>query len=196
MPELTIPHQHMCDWCNKPANFVSVNAKKYRCVKSVTQCPGFVLKCETTRSKNTTKENRVAHMRQMNSNAIKSIKEKQTDPLWRRKRGENISKAKSQVLPEQKSEYAIYENLVDRITRDSWNQYQKEINPSGLIRGREYELDHRYSKMNGWLNKVPPEVIGHWTNLELLPRYANRSKRTQCSVTLEDLYDLISRLPY
>jgi hypothetical protein len=195
MAELETPNIHVCDWCGQQARFVSVNAKKYRCNKSITRCPGFARKCELTRSTNVSKEARIEHMRKMNKNALATIKDRQTDVQWRRKRGENISKAKSSIPSDRRSEWEQYENLVDRITRDSWIRYQNKINPDGLPRGKDYELDHRYSKINGWLNGVPPEVIGHWSNLEILPRYSNRSKRTKCSITLEELYSLIETYP-
>ncbi|HET8688734.1 MAG TPA: hypothetical protein VFM18_19125 [Methanosarcina sp.] len=59
-------------------------------------------------------------------------------------------------------------------------------------RGRlEYHLDHKYSITQGFLNRIPPEIIGHIANLEMLPHYENRAKYSKCSITIEQLYQLV-----
>jgi hypothetical protein len=86
--------------------------------------------------------------------------------------------------------WEAYENKVDRITRDSWIYHQSIINPLDLPRGNEYELDHKFSKHQGFINNIPPEIIGHHTNLQLIPRHSNRKKYNKCSITLEELFRL------
>ena len=53
----------------------------------------------------------------------------------------------------------------------------------------EYHVDHKFSKKMGYLNNIPPEVIGHYSNLEWLRSQINCSKRADCSVTIEELYE-------
>ena len=36
---------------------------------------------------------------------------------------------------------------------------------------------------------IPPEIIGHWTNLRLLPKLDNTSKGADCHKTKEQLYE-------
>ena len=90
-----------------------------------------------------------------------------------------------------KTDFELYEEKVDNITRTSWQWHQNKINPTNLLRGQDYELDHKFSKIEGFNNNVPSEVIGHYANLELLPKNENRSKRTKCSITLAELYEAV-----
>jgi hypothetical protein len=90
-----------------------------------------------------------------------------------------------------KTAWNLYREKVENITTKSWKNHHNKINPNNLPRGREYELDHKFSKTEGFLNNVAPEVIGHHANLELIPKNENRSKRTKCSTTLTELYKVI-----
>lgn len=58
---------------------------------------------------------------------------------------------------------------------------------------KEYHLDHKYSVFEGFRNKVPVEVIGHICNLEMLPYNKNTSKGEKCSITLDELKELIRK---
>jgi hypothetical protein len=75
-------------------------------------------------------------------------------------------------------------------TEKSWRQFQQQIISRSLYqeRGVECHLDHIYSKHEGYLNNVPAEVIGHWTNLRLIPADDNVSKRAASHKTLEELW--------
>jgi hypothetical protein len=50
-----------------------------------------------------------------------------------------------------------------------------------------HQLDHRFSIIQGFLQQVSPEIIGHIANLEMLPSRQNNSKGSNCSITLEAL---------
>ena len=43
--------------------------------------------------------------------------------------------------------------------------------------------------MAGFWAGVPPEVIGHWTNLQMLYATDNLSKNANCYKTIESLFD-------
>lgn len=92
---------------------------------------------------------------------------------------------------ELKTEWELYIEQVTNFTTRNWKKYQSIINPNNLPRGQLYELDHKFSKTEGFINNVPPEVIGHYANLELIPKNKNRSKRTKCFITLAELYEAI-----
>lgn len=94
------------------------------------------------------------------------------------------------IPKEHKTEWELYRDQVFNYTYKSWQHHQNKINPRGLVRGSEYELDHKFSITEGFKQNVSPEIIGHYTNLELLPKDANRSKRIKCSITLEELTQL------
>lgn len=51
-----------------------------------------------------------------------------------------------------------------------------------------YQLDHKYSIYYGFKNNVPPEIIGNIVNLEFITWEENRLKHSNCSITLEELY--------
>lgn len=91
------------------------------------------------------------------------------------------------IPKDQKTGWECYREQVLSHTYRSWQHYQDKINPLGLERGSKYELDHKFSITEGFKQGVDPAVIGHFTNLELIPKSVNRSKRTRCSITLEDL---------
>jgi len=93
---------------------------------------------------------------------------------------------------DKKSKWEKYRAEVHNYTRKSWILFEEEINPSKLDRGQKYELDHKFSITEGFLRNVDPKIIGHYKNLELIPKQQNRSKRTKCSITLEELIKAIS----
>lgn len=84
-----------------------------------------------------------------------------------------------------------YRKDVTNITRLQYIKYKELINPDNLIRGKGFELDHRYSITAGFNNKISPGIIGHWTNLEILVDVENNSKWIRCSVKLEELIENI-----
>jgi hypothetical protein len=50
-----------------------------------------------------------------------------------------------------------------------------------------YHIDHKYSVFQGFKEGVSHEIIGHICNLEMLTYDQNTSKRSNCSITLENL---------
>jgi hypothetical protein len=94
------------------------------------------------------------------------------------------------IPKEQKSEWELYREQVLNHTFKSWQHHQDKINPLGLERGSKYELDHKFSITEGFKQGVDAAIIGHFANLESIPKSVNRSKRIRCSVTLEELLQL------
>jgi len=52
-------------------------------------------------------------------------------------------------------------------------------------------LDHKYSKLQGFKDNVNPEIIGNINNLEFIPWKDNISKKDKCSITINELLDLV-----
>ena len=50
-----------------------------------------------------------------------------------------------------------------------------------------YHLDHKYSILEGYKNKISPEIIGNIKNLEFIPWEENIKKRTKNSITINEL---------
>lgn len=236
MPQMVQPHDYKCEWCGAPANFISVNAKKYRCEKSPSKCPGVVEKQENSRRLSISPDERRAEMKKRSISAHEKLKMLNEDRTWKEKKGHNISKAIAargghkgsnnpmfgkqhtdtskikqkmrarnrdpgcydcatetkirngiSIPKDQKEPFVLYKELVTKFTLRSWKKHQSIINPDGLSRGQEYELDHMYSITQGFIDNVPPEIIGNQHNLRLIPKFDNRSKRVKCSITLEEL---------
>lgn len=58
-------------------------------------------------------------------------------------------------------------------------------------RGKQnYQIDHRFSIVEGWLQEVPPEIIAHPANLRFVPWQENSKKRHQSELTLQELFKL------
>ncbi len=54
-----------------------------------------------------------------------------------------------------------------------------------------YQLDHKYSILEGFKNDIKPDIIGNIKNLEFIPWKENRNKGSRCSITLEDLHQIL-----
>ncbi len=59
-------------------------------------------------------------------------------------------------------------------------------------KSQDYHIDHMYSKHQGFHNGVLPYYIGHICNLEMIQASLNTSKREQCSIILDKLYNKIA----
>ncbi len=84
-----------------------------------------------------------------------------------------------QNLPEQDSYY----NEVMKYTERSYKKYF-----SNKKRGKTIHIDHIYSISAGFINKVPPEILGHCSNLRLINARYNVLKGAKCDKTLEQLF--------
>ena len=51
-----------------------------------------------------------------------------------------------------------------------------------------YNVDHKFSIVEGFKNNISPVIIGDIVNLEMLPFKENISKNSKCSITLNELY--------
>lgn len=98
-------------------------------------------------------------------------------------------RAGSWVSREEKTDKELYYILVQKVTEKSWKSCQNIINLQNLPRNNEHHLDHIFSKNKGFKLKIPPEIIGHWTNLQILTRSENDIKHSSCWKTEEQLYE-------
>ena len=51
-----------------------------------------------------------------------------------------------------------------------------------------WHIDHRFSILKGYQQKISPLVIGHLSNLQMLPWKDNISKHSKCSISLDELF--------
>lgn len=88
---------------------------------------------------------------------------------------------------EDKSKWDQYRVLVNKFTRKSLRLYRDIIDPDNLLENEEYDLDHRFSKFEGFKRGISPEIIGSPINLAPLNWIENRQKYVNCSITEEVL---------
>jgi len=51
----------------------------------------------------------------------------------------------------------------------------------------DFQMDHKFSIIEGFKKNVPPEVLASKHNLQFIHRKDNRAKSGRCSITLEQL---------
>lgn len=92
------------------------------------------------------------------------------------------------VDPEQLSMFRKYSRKVWRITYQTVKKHSDKIKNLNL-RGRKYgyDLDHIYSVYEGFLNGIPPKIIAHYKNLQVIPMKENRIKKFKSSISLKTL---------
>jgi len=94
------------------------------------------------------------------------------------------------ISDDSKSDLEKYRLAVKKITAKSYHDHYYKINPNNLTRSRyQYHVDHIFSVEEGFKQKVPAEVIGHWTNLRMLWHLDNSIKNTKCHTTLKQLLE-------
>lgn len=94
------------------------------------------------------------------------------------------------VSDENRSELEKYRAIVKKVSANSYHTHYYKINPNNYKRSRwQYHLDHIFSIDEGFKQNIPPEIIGHWTNLQMLWYRDNSIKNTKCSKTKEQLFE-------
>ena len=71
--------------------------------------------------------------------------------------------------------------------------FKKIINPNNLKRGQYlYHIDHIISKYDGFINKIPINIISHPMNLRMIYWRDNIKKSKNSEITLEKLMEKIN----
>jgi hypothetical protein len=87
-------------------------------------------------------------------------------------------------------DYEIYKREVYAVTKRQnlslLKNYDKRAR-AGIEGG--YQLDHKYSISMGYINQVPPSIIGSLSNLEFISWEENVSKKNKCSLSIEELME-------
>jgi hypothetical protein len=101
------------------------------------------------------------------------------------------------IIPDEfLSDYKIYRKKIRRLTELTYKTNKHIINPDNFERVTNgkvgFQLDHRYSIVEGFLNDVEPEIISHCCNLQMLEWNLNREKSKSCDIDLEKLINEIN----
>jgi len=87
--------------------------------------------------------------------------------------------------PDDISEHEKYKIAVWKETDKNFKKYF-----IGETRNRDIHLDHIVSITDGWVNKIPPEIIGSRINLRLIDGISNRKKSNKSDMSIDMLYNL------
>lgn len=95
---------------------------------------------------------------------------------------------------EKMTEKQRYHSECWRVTRSN----DLSLLPNFHLRGKNgkpgaFQLDHKISISYGFLHNIPPDIIGHFCNLEMIPWESNVKKNFRCSISLQDLTEHISK---
>jgi hypothetical protein len=93
---------------------------------------------------------------------------------------------------EEKDEVEQYRQLVWYYTRkNDLSKLENYKNRGRLDENKNaYHLDHIYSITSGYINKVPPQIIGCIHNLRFIPALDNQIKKTKNDISLKKLKKL------
>lgn len=81
------------------------------------------------------------------------------------------------LSPEDVKAFKGYRQEVRRLSNIAFRQNLSHLGK----RSRDLHLDHHFSVLQGFLDGIDPVIVGHVTNLRLIPRQDNQSKGAQCT---------------
>lgn len=90
--------------------------------------------------------------------------------------------------PDDITEHEKYKVAVWKETDKNFKKYF-----IGDSRNKDIHLYHIVSITDGWLNKVPPEIIGFRVNLRLIDGITNRKKSNKSDMSIELLYNMYEK---
>ena len=87
-----------------------------------------------------------------------------------------------------RDKYQIYYSKVMSITNKQAIEELENYDKRGVSGNKgAYQLDHKFSILEGFKQDIHPSLIGGINNLEFIPWEDNARKRTNCSITLKEL---------
>lgn len=97
------------------------------------------------------------------------------------------------IKPEDKPDFEHYRVKVYKSMYRFKDEIKKleNFDKRGHANKGMYHLDHKFSIYEGFKQNVPPYVIGHINNLEMIIGRNNLSKSRKCSIELDELVDSV-----
>lgn len=89
-----------------------------------------------------------------------------------------------------------YRNKVMSLSNKIYKKYKNIINPYNYKRGKskgDYQLDHKFSILEGYKQHIDLEIIASLPNLQMLTSTENESKQSKCSITKEELLEAYNK---
>ena len=96
------------------------------------------------------------------------------------------------IDPSMKDGYELYHFRCWQWTNQTLN---KHVIENIHKRSRKFHLDHKVSIKYGYENGILPAIIGSLHNLEIVPASVNCSKKSSCSINIDELVDAYYQSP-
>jgi len=95
------------------------------------------------------------------------------------------------IKAEDKEGFNGYKEQVRKLTEQNFKKDFKNFK-NYKLRGKNWHLDHRVSISYGFKHNIPPEIIGHIKNLEIIEATKNIKKNFRCSISYDKLIEEIN----
>lgn len=88
-----------------------------------------------------------------------------------------------------KTDYEKYVRMVSKVTSKQPIHLLKDYELRMEFGGHAYNIDHNFSVSNGFRCSIPPYIIGHICNLQILTKEDNVRKNFKCWISKEELFN-------
>ena len=86
----------------------------------------------------------------------------------------------------ERGKYLVYAEEVRKLTEKT---FRKEFIENSELRGYDWQLDHKVSVRDCYINEIPPGIAAHVCNLQMVPRGYNQHKGSRSSITASELIE-------
>ena len=100
----------------------------------------------------------------------------------------NTTKASKGLISLNRNEFKRYKTVVLYLTEKLRQQLTHGYVTGLAGKADAWHIDHKFSILKGFQEKISPFVIGHKSNLQMIPWRDNISKHSSCSIDLVELY--------
>ena len=176
--------------CYKCSNGRRITPKKYciDCGIQVTKYARAVKRCKPCADKQPKSAETLMKMSASLKGITRTQEQKKRISEALKKYHLPLVKERLKVLPKKQAYY--------RMVKTVTHVQPFQLLPNYDKRGKSgeqgaYQLDHKYSKAQGFKNNIPPEIIGHICNLEFIPWRQNAIKEGKCSISIIELQKAI-----
>lgn len=96
------------------------------------------------------------------------------------------------LLDKDKGEFELYCYHVKQFTNWNINKFASKLWGVEFYKNWSFfenQLDHIFSRKEGFIQKIPANIIGSFVNLRMIPYIENLIKGTKCDISKEELYN-------
>jgi hypothetical protein len=90
---------------------------------------------------------------------------------------------------EERGDWLLYSEQVRKQTEQT---FKTEYIENKELRGKGWVLDHKLSVKEAYLQGVPPDMVSHVCNLQMVPKEYNSSKGARSSISFTELIEMVT----